>query len=320
MKKKIKIIVIITLSSLCVLLIVSYIIGINNNPYKKLSAPESDIIFQSYMYAPFEISFVQSDGSGYQVVKIPDNFVKLKWSSDGEMIYGLHNPYGQPKYENLGYPAYWNLSTNEFKDCYRFYQKQIEEYEHSEIKNEVLIYNSTEIVLYDMETCQNIRKIVDYNDTSPRRYIAGISYHKESQEFVYSEIWDAYTSNRSYHIFKLDLQSKEKEELAEGINPSFSPDGKKIAYLGIDGLYVMDINGREQTKIVSTQLFEPWSGGSPWTGTPEPRWSPDGEWIVFHQCEGEYCHGDEGIINKVRVSDGTIERIYTGGLFPSWKP
>lgn len=320
MKKKIKIILLILLSSLCAFLIVSYILGINNNPYEDLTVPESEIIFQSYMYDPYEISFIQSDGSGHQMIKIHDNFVKLKWSSDGEMIYGLHNPNGQPKYEDLGYPAYWNLSTNEFKDCYRYYYKQIEEFEHSKGKIEVLIYNTSEIVLYDMETCQNIRKIVDYNDKSPHRDLAGFSYNRDSQELVYSEIWDSYNSDRSYHIFKFDLQSEEKEELAEGINPSFSPNGKKIAYLGIDGLYVMDINGKEQTRVVSAQLFEPWSSGSTWTGAPEPRWSPDGEWILYHQCEGRFCHGDDGMINKVRVSDGTIESIYTGGLFPSWKP
>ena len=61
--------------------------------------------------------------------------------------------------------------------------------------------------------------------------------------------------------------------------PSVSPDGKLIAYYHFSnqfpepvnypsGLYVIDINGKNQQKIIAGNFYE-------------PDWSPDGKWLVF---------------------------------------
>ncbi len=317
MKKTIKIIFGALIISIILLMMFCYLKTFMAYNFNKITIPESDIMFQSMMQDPYEIIFIQSDGSGYQKVKIKINFVKLNWSSDGERIYGLHNPTNRPQYKDAGFPAFLNLATKGFRYCNGYIYEKIEEYAYSEDRHEVLISNALGITQYDLRTCQPIRMIID--NKSPTIRPAGFSYYKESQILVYSEIWENNTSQRSYHLFRYDLDNGEKVELAAGINPAISADGTKIAYLGMDGLYTMDINGKNQVQILATPLFDTYRSGGHHLA-PEPDWSPDGEWLVYHHCEKELCIASDTPILKIRVADGTIEEIYKDGMYPSWRP
>jgi Tol biopolymer transport system component len=60
-----------------------------------------------------------------------------------------------------------------------------------------------------------------------------------------------------------------------GFNPDVSPDGSKIAFTGLEGgsfrIWTMNIDGTDPQKIEATN----WQS--------EPRFSPDGKQLVFHQ-------------------------------------
>jgi Tol biopolymer transport system component len=83
------------------------------------------------------------------------------------------------------------------------------------------------------------------------------------------------------------------------LNPKWSPDGTKIAYDGDDGLYVMNADGWDQTRVAAGQ---------------DASWAPDGSRIAFQ--------GPNGIATVAPDGTGLLE--LTGGVgfdgFPAYSP
>jgi TolB protein len=96
-----------------------------------------------------------------------------------------------------------------------------------------------------------------------------------------------------------------KEILRRASEPTFSPDGTKIAYYGwTDGIYVADADGSNPRKILSD--------GN--TGFLE--WSHNGRWIAFSVRPG----GQGNIAIDAIAPDGTGRRPVVVGWSPSWSP
>ena len=284
--------------------------------------PDSEIIFQEMMNRrSYTLGFIQSDGSDYQKIVLPENFVKPFWSSDQSILYGLSNPVGQPPYEFMGYPAYWDMKNGSFKRCDRNlpYFGQIEGYDDLSSNDEVLLYNVSEIILFDMITCERKKTFVDFADRTGEYAVSGFSYLPDTQELLYGR-YTVPNDTREYALIKLNIDTGEQTTLAEGINPAWSPDGEQIAYIGADGLYVIDRNGKQSKQLISEQFFDAHSAGGPALDTSQLRWSQDGNWLVYHICVDEICEIDSAEIYKVRESDGLSIKIFAGGKFPSWKP
>lgn len=99
--------------------------------------------------------------------------------------------------------------------------------------------------------------------------------------------------------------SNAKEILKRASEPTFSPDGKKIAYyLWTDGLFVANVDGTEPKKIV----------GEAYAGFP--AWSHDGKWIAFSVRPGR----SGNIATDAIAPDGTGRRPIGVGWSPSWSP
>lgn len=77
-------------------------------------------------------------------------------------------------------------------------------------------------------------------------------------------------------------------------SPSFSRDGRTIAYIGTGGVWVMDADGSGKRRLAAAKF--------PSHGVPGPAWSPDGRWIAF-------TSDDEVWVTR---SDGTQRRRLFG--------
>jgi Tol biopolymer transport system component len=138
---------------------------------------------------------------------------------------------------------------------------------------------SIDLFLADAKTGKVIRKITD----------TATSAHYESLQFLTSAgSWDS-TSQRFVFpgiskgepiltIIHVDSARTEREirlpELDEILNPSWSPDGSKIAFSGLVGgfndLFVYDLSASQLKRLTSDAFAE-----------LDPAWSPDSRQIVF---------------------------------------
>jgi eukaryotic-like serine/threonine-protein kinase len=96
--------------------------------------------------------------------------------------------------------------------------------------------------------------------------------------------------------------------------PSFSPDGKQIAFGMSDNdplkytghIYVCDRNGNNRRQITSGDEYAIW-----------PTWSPDGKWIAYSSRKSE-LPSDSGVVYVQDAADPGIPRPLGRGLYSKW--
>ena len=102
----------------------------------------------------------------------------------------------------------------------------------------------------------------------------------------------------------------------------WSPDGSKIAFMaccGTDkGIFVMNSDGSDVTRLVGHEFAGPGCDGPYFCGVESPTWSPDGQQIAFAFFAG---HGSVGGVAIINVVDGTLREFLTNSeSSPAWSP
>jgi TolB protein len=90
--------------------------------------------------------------------------------------------------------------------------------------------------------------------------------------------------------------------LARGVDPAWSPDGRKLVFVRAHDLYVMDADGSHVRRLTRDRR------------SASPAWSPDGKTIAFVRGTG---------INVFRLGGGPARRITNPGgqdRSPAWSP
>ena len=97
------------------------------------------------------------------------------------------------------------------------------------------------------------------------------------------------------------------ELLRPGIEPSFSANGRRIAYYRpFNGIWIYDLDTKANTHIVGSNYAE--FGG----------FSPDGQRLVFHEWVGNWWSADVNLY--IVNADGSGRTQLPQGIRPAWSP
>ena len=103
------------------------------------------------------------------------------------------------------------------------------------------------------------------------------------------------------------------------VAPSWAPDGARIAFGGLDGLYIASADGEGVPRVIA-----------PGSEIHSPRWSPDGKKIAFVNAGAFFTFGEELLGNVststvmvVTLESGRVTQITNGNWLdtnPVWMP
>jgi TolB protein len=123
--------------------------------------------------------------------------------------------------------------------------------------------------------------------------------------------------HRGGQVRVVDSNGANELVLSDGQWPTWSPDGSRIAFVLDDGISVANADGSGVRRLMSPALVATHG----W-GVGKPSWSPDGALILFDE-PGAYFDGADARIFAMSV-DGTSQYVVAGyGEYetePSWSP
>lgn len=107
---------------------------------------------------------------------------------------------------------------------------------------------------------------------------------------------------------------------------SFSPDGSQLAYYDdSQGIMVMELSGGRPGEIEVLLPYQQNDGSMSYTHqSPQPSWSPDGEWVVYHRQIDTSIHQASGglenfAVYKLNVNTKEEVLLVNRGVYPFWR-
>jgi len=157
-----------------------------------------------------------------------------------------------------------------------------------------------------------VGKMEGAQDRNPSLHLLNVSSGEtqeiEGQGLITSPCWSpddkqfVYEAADSVRVF--DIKEKSSRQIAEGTNPTWSPDGNWIAFLDHDTYYVIHPSGTQRHV-----LFKSWHSASGLS------WSPDSRFVAYvsqaRTLEGGFLHSDvlTYFLRVRRVEDNSEARI-----------
>jgi dipeptidyl aminopeptidase/acylaminoacyl peptidase len=141
------------------------------------------------------------------------------------------------------------------------------------------------------------------------RGIGDLSLSPDGASLLYTVVTsDLAHAKRTTRIWMMDADGTHARELTHGdadTSPHFSPDGKSIAFLRSDNLYLLPLAGGEAKQLTTLS-----------TGISDPLWSPDGKSIAFASDVYPECGADDACNQKIadRWSKGKLQAHMSDSL------
>ncbi len=124
-----------------------------------------------------------------------------------------------------------------------------------------------------------------------------------------------------------DLENGEERTIGMGDYPAWSQDSDWLAYTGEDGIYI--VNVVKKTDPIRVLIYpnpvgeiHPTYSDINQIPPPEPLWSPDGKWLVYHRLTADINGStlpDYFSIFKVSIESGEEIKVVDRGMYPYWR-
>ncbi len=286
---------------------------------QQFTIPEADVVFNTISepekgeaFGKNVIGFYSTQDRSVSIMEFPDSISPIRpYYLNADTIMVL-NKLGNFGLINEGQAYLSIISNTQYLGCRKlvgdvFFQS-----------GGILFYSYMEsISIINYHDCSLEKTLLNSDDLSAlQEYSIGLRSFSADENYV--------LGSKDLQLFKINLSNREMFDYKRvGFSPALSPDQKKIAYLALDGIHIMDVNGQNDILVVPYEPFISYSDGSSEIRmyTPDPNWSSDSTKIVYHKCILPYSHcnkiGDYGIFifDIVTMSE---EMIVKGGLNPSW--
>ena len=160
-----------------------------------------------------------------------------------------------------------------------------------------------------------IRKYVDVTEPDQRRQVWGGALSQDMKYLLYAEQDDIRAVQPKYTMRRLSIDTGQTIDMGSGVNPEWSLDSQWIAYVNLDGIYLMRNDGAQQQRLVQHDLRSSPELGDFAPSEPRPRWSPDSKSLVYHVCESSICH-----LYVFDLVNGSERKLLDNeGLNPYWR-
>ncbi len=269
------------------------------------------------------LGFIRPDGSGLITRTVaPGLFTTLPtWGPDGDFIafraqWGGGYYYGLPwvvsaEGKNVGWCYKWGTGMGRLQGV---------------SENQLIFSLSLEeepdrIVLADFRSCEILKTLYE----AARTQEEGLSEHLDSamlssQGLLALSRFLRVQGRRltTADVVVVDLESGKEQVVGHGLAPAWSRDGEWLAFIGVDGIYIVRKDGSQKRQIVAIDEKEmsPRPGDTGlWERKFTVSWSPDGLWLVYHRLNP----AGPASIYKVNVESGVETEIFQGGAYPDWR-